>query len=638
MKTSTTSDGWVDRYKSKILSAEAAIAKIVSGKRVFIGSSCGEPQHLVKTLLDQTMRYSDLELVHLHSLEGSIMGLIDEETQGYKFQVRSIYQGSGLSRSLVANKRFLTPINLYQVPQLFSQRRLPLHFALIQVSPPDHRGWMNLGISVDITLAAAMAAEVVIAQVNSRMPRVPGYGMIHVDEVDCIVEKDEEILTSLPLPELLETERVAQLLANLIDDGSTLQIAPGLPTRALMLALGRKNDLGVHTQTMTDALMELHGSGVITNRRKGMNEGKLVASAAIGSRRLYDYLADNAAVEFRPSDYVNHPGIIAQHHQMVAVNLATVVDLKGQVAADALPQTHFSGVTGMIDFVRGASLSPNGKSIIVVSSRTADGKFSTIVPELPAGVAVVSPGDVSWVVSENGAVNLFGKNNQERAMAMISLAHPNDREELFAKAKELNLIGTATTLNESLYGTYPGWMEEKKQYGDREVIIRPAKTSDLRLIQEHFYEMEVKDVESRFFGYRKKFSRVDVSTMYQVDYRHNFSIVAFTGDESFGKIVGVGVYLAEEGSDTPEVAFTVSKEWQGKGIAGVLMRKIVEAALENGFSGLLAITKVSNNSMIRLFKKLPYAITSSYEDGLVNLKCRFDQPLESSEAKKESRV
>jgi acyl-CoA hydrolase/RimJ/RimL family protein N-acetyltransferase len=603
---------------------------------VFIGSSCGEPQHLVQTLLDQTGRFSDLELVHLHSLEGSIIGLIDEETQGNNFQVRSIYQGSGLSRSLVANKRFLTSINLHQAPELFRQRRLPLHFALIQTTPPDALGWMNLGVSVDITLAAAMAADVVVAQVNPRLPRVPGYGMIHVDEVDYLVEREEDVLTALPLPELPETERIAQLLANLIPDGSTIQIAPGLTTRALLLALGGKNDLGVHTFYLTDALMELTAAGVVTNRRKGVNEGKSVASAAVGSRRLYDYLDGNPAVEFRPADYASHPGIIAQHQRMTAVNLASIMDLKGQVAADALPQTHFSGVTGIVDFVRGASLSPNGKSIVVLSSRTPDGGASAIVPELPAGAVVVAAGDVSWVVSECGAVNLFGKNNQERAMAMISLAHPDFREALFAAAKECHLIGSAYTLHESLYGSYPGWMEETKKHGDVEVLLRPAKASDQRLIQEHFYEMETQDVENRFFGYRKKFSRDDVSIMFQVDYRRNFSVVAFTGDDSFGKIVGVGGYMADEGSSVAEVAFSVSKEWQGKGLAGALQRKVVDAALENGLSGLVAITRAANHSMIRLFKKLPYEVTVSYDDGLVVLKCNFGQPADHASVEKRS--
>ena len=255
----------------------------------------------------------------------------------------------GQTKSLQANKRFVAPMPLSAVPNLFKRRQLPLHTALIQVSPPDDQGWMNLGISVDITLAAAQAAETVIAQVNSRLPRVPGEGIIHLNDVDLIVKKEEELASVFDVPEHAAATQIARLTAGFIDDGATIQIGLGIFSPAILRALADKNDLGVHTEFLTDDIMTLAAKGVITNRLKGLNPGKLVASGAWGTPGLYDKLDQNPSVEFHPSDYVNHPGIISRHHRMTAINMAHTIDLTGQVAADALPQNHFSGVTGMLN-------------------------------------------------------------------------------------------------------------------------------------------------------------------------------------------------------------------------------------------------------------------------------------------------
>jgi len=619
------SKNWESQYSSKIVTAEAAIKKISSGKRVFIGSFCGEPQHLVSALLERTAHFFDIEVVRFLNLEGSLMGLVADETHGMSYNVRSIYQGSGMVPGLAATKRFLTPMNLFSVPQLFLKRHIPIHYALIQVSPPDSFGWMNLGVSVDITLAAAQTADVVIAQVNPRVPRVPGYGMIHLNDIDFIVEKEEELLEVYPTPEMAGAKNISRLISNLVEDGSTVQIGPGFPTELIMDALIEKKDLGVHSQFVLDAMALLVERGVITNRKKGLNDGKLLAGGALGTEPMFRYLDGNPGVEFRPSDYVSNPAVIAKHNKMTSINLVTKVDLKGQVAADAMAQNHFADVTGMIDFCRGASMSPQGKSILVVSSASIDGKTSNIIPEISAGSVAVPASDVTYVVSEYGTVNLFGKNVQERAMAMISLAHPSFREELFNKAMEIGNIGKERTLKESIYGVYPAWMEEVMELGGKRITLRPAKSVDDRLIQEHFYEMEMTDVAQRFFGPRRHFHRDEVETMFNVDYNRNFTIVAFIGEVGFGKIVGIGSYFKEEGKGIAEVAYSVSKDWQGKGVAVTLQRKIVEAARENGLSGIFAITNSNNMSMIKLFKKLPYKISTEYDEGTVMMNCRFDE-------------
>jgi len=613
-----------EKYRSKIRTAEEAVRMIKSGQRVFVGSSCGEPQHLVNALMDNANHFLDVEIVRLLSLESSLLALLADEHKGHRFHVRSIYQGSDYTRGLRANRRFITPITLSAVPGLFKKGLLPLHVALIQVSPPDNNGWMSLGISVDVTLAAAQSAATVIAQVNPRMPRIPGHSFVHMDEVDWIVEKEEDLLSAFDLPQYDSAGEIADITANLIDDGATLQLGLAELSGPIARALASKNDLGVHTEILSDDLMELQSAGIVTNRLKGQNEGKLLASGAIGSKDLYQSLHNNPAIEFRPSDYINHPISISQNQNMVAVNFARTMDLSGQVYADALPQNHFSGVTGMFDFVMGASMSPGGKSIIVIPARSIDGKTSRIHLNTGGGSIVIPKGYVSYVVSEFGMANLLGKNIEERAMAMISLAHPDFRNELFDGAQEAGLIDRNRTLNESLFGVYPARMEEARKFGGQKVTFRPAKPVDDRLIQEHFYQMEEKDVQARFFGTRRSFFREDMEGLAQVDYINNLSIVAVTGEAGFEKIIGLGEYVLEQGT-VVEIAFSVSKGWQGKGIAGVLLEKITEAAREKGFTELVAYTLPTNIGMIKLFKKLPYRTETAIEDNTVILKCSFEK-------------
>jgi RimJ/RimL family protein N-acetyltransferase len=339
---------------------------------------------------------------------------------------------------------------------------------------------------------------------------------------------------------------------------------------------------------------------------------------------LYRALHDNVAIEFRPSDYVNNAAVISQNHKMVAINFARTMDLSGQVYADALPQNHFSGITGMFDFILGTSLSPGGKSIIVIPARSIDGSTSRIIPKADGGSIVIPKGYVTYVVSEFGMVNLLGKNLEERAMAMISLAHPDFRDELFYNAQETGLIDRNRTLNESLFGVYPARMEETRIYNGQRVTFRPAKPVDARLIQEHFYAMDEKDVHTRFFSMRRSFYREDMEIMFQVDYIKNLSIVAVTGEVGFEKIIGMGMYALEHGA-VAEVAFSTTKEWQGKGVATVILAKLAEAARENGFTSLVAYMLPTNIGMIKLFKKLPYKIKTKVESDTLVLSCNFEK-------------
>jgi len=618
---------WPDEYLQKKTTAREAIGRITPGQRIFIATSCGEPQHLVRELAEQAEKFTDLEIIRLQSLETAPLSLMASESPAHNFSIRSFYSGSTFPEALAKTRRFSIPINLSAVPHLFQTRQIPIHFALVQVSPPDDFGWMSLGVSVDITLAAALSADVVIAQVNPRMPRVLGHSFLHVNDVDMFVEHEEELI-SVPEPPRADISRIiAGHVSKLIEDGSTIQLGLGELPQAAVEALADKDDLGIHTQVLTEGAMELVSRGVVTNRKKGLNEGKIVASYAIGSRNLYEFLHDNPSIEFHPSDYVNNPSIIAGHNKMVSLNMASYMDLTGQVAVDAQPENYFSGVTGMLDFIRGAAMAQHGKSILIIPSTTRDGSTSRIVPVLEKNMAVVVPrSDVYYVVTEYGVVNLFGKSLEERAIAMISLAHPDFRDELFFNAQGLGLIGKARTLKQSIHAVYPVKVEERLKIDGTDVMIRPIKPVDERRLQEHFYNLDQNDIVSRFFHKKSTFVRDDVASMYQIDYLKEMTIVAVIGEFGFGRVIAVGGYILDPVSNIAEVAFSVSKDWQKKGLSKIIMRKLAEIAQENKITGLTAYTSMNNRSMIGLFNSLPFTVHTSFEEDMRVMSCRFDEP------------
>jgi acyl-CoA hydrolase len=616
---------WADDYVRKKKKVADAMQMIRSGQRVFIGSYCGEPQHLVRGLADYATRLSDIEVIRLMSLETTPLTLIANKSYDQNLNIRSIYLGSAKSEVLSKNMRFYTPVHLSEVPRLFASRKIPINVALVQVSPPDDFGWMSLGVSVDVTLSAALSADIVIAQVNSKVPKVLGRSFIHVNDVDAVVEFDEDIISISALPTTEEANLIGRHIARLIDDGSTLQIGLDAASQATSLALSNKNDLGIHSQFLTEDIMRLYSMGVINNRKKGFNNGKLVASCAIGSKALYEFLHVNPAVDFYPFDYVNDIDIISRHNKMVSMNVAQYMDLTGQVSCDAVAHTLYAGVSGIPDFVRGANRSKDGKSIIMLQSTTSDGKQSRIVPLFNNTIVTVTREDIRYVVTEYGVASLFGKSTQERAMAIISIAHPNFRDQLLHEAKKMGMVGQERSLGESVKGVYPVRLEEVIEIDGENILFRPAKPLDERRIQEHFYHLDRGDVALRFFHEKTRFLRKDMEGMFQTDYMKNLTIIALVGESGFQKVVGVGSYYLDQAKNMAEIAFSVSKEYQGKSLGKILIRKLAEAARENGISGLLAVTTPGNKRMIRLFKKLPYKVRSVVGDEMV-LSCRFDEP------------
>ncbi|BCL62457.1 hypothetical protein DGMP_31500 [Desulfomarina profundi] len=621
----TSTGYWADHYQENRMAADKAILKIHSGQRIFIGSSCGEPQHLVKKLADASIRFTDLEIIRLFSKESTSLSKIAEKSKSQNLNIRSFYLGSANSQSFQGDRRFITPINISDVHRLIKSRLLPIQVALIQVTPPDDFGWMSLGISVDITESAAKAADIVIAQVNRNMPRVLGRSYIHVNDIDYFVEHDEPLIEAKKYPDVEMADMIARYVSRLIDDGSTMQMSLGTTSEANLRAMMQKNDLGIHTQFLTNTIMKLVSMGVITNKKKGYNEGKLIASNAIGNKDLYDLLDNNAAIEFHPSKYVNDPRVISRNNKMVAMNVGREIDLTGQVAADALPFNNFSGITGMLDFFRGAAMSKGGKSILMLTSTKSNIRESRIVPRLTDSAVVVPRSEVQYVVTEYGSVNLFGKSFQERAIALISIAHPDFRDMLFDEAKEMGLLGPERSLKEEMHSIYPLKLEEIHVIDNKKITFRPVKLTDERFIQEHYYSLDKVDVVSRFFNERTSFVSKQIENTFIIDYHRDLTIVAVEGEPGFERILAVGEYYLDPDSNMAEIAFSVVKKWQGRGLSTIVIKKLAEAARESGIAGLTAYTSTSNKGMVKLFNLLDYEVSVKTEDNMISLTCKFQK-------------
>ncbi|MCF6245878.1 MAG: GNAT family N-acetyltransferase, partial [Desulfobacula sp.] len=362
---------------------------------------------------------------------------------------------------------------------------------------------------------------------------------------------------------------------------------------------------------------------------------KLVAGSAVGSELLYEFIDDNPSIEFHPSDYINNPITIARHNAMVSLNTAMAIDLTGQVAADALPFNNYTGINGLLDFTRGAAMSKGGKSILMLTATFDHEKQSRIIPALSDISVVVPRGDVQFVATEYGVVNLFGKTLQERAMALISIAHPKFRDELFVKAKELELIDIDRRFKQAIKGVYPLKYEKTVTIKGITIMFRPAKPSDERSIQEHYYTMNRGDIVSRFFHEKKSFVHDQIDTTFEIDYINDLTIVATIGELGFEKIIAVGEYFRNSIINMAEVAYSVSRDFQGMGIADILQKKLAKAAKDNNIKGLVAYTSPENRKMIKLFKKLPYMVKSEKDDDMIILNCLFSQPRKEKPVKHE---
>ncbi|KAA0240582.1 MAG: acetyl-CoA hydrolase/transferase family protein [Armatimonadetes bacterium] len=416
---------------SSHLSAEQAVSSITSGSRVYVHGMAATPQALVRALSQRT-DLRDVEVVHLHT-EGPAP-YAEPNMQG-RFRVNALFVAPNVRDAVNEGRADFVPVFLSEVPALFRNGILPLDAALIQVSPPDKHGFCSLGVSVEACRAAVLAAKFVIAQVNRFMPRTHGDGLIHLSNLNAVVESDEPLPEHNPGTPGQVAEAIGRHCAELIEDGATLQMGIGDIPDAVLASLTSHKDLGVHSEMFSDGVVDLVERGVVTGRMKRVHPGKLTASFVLGSRRLYDFVDDNPQVALLDVGYVNDVSVIRRNPKVTAINSAIEVDLTGQVCADSIGDQIYSGVGGQMDFIRGASVSEGGKPIIALPSITRRGE-SRIVARLKPGAGVVTTrANVHWVVTEYGAANLYGKNLRQRARALIDIAHPDHRESLEREAR-----------------------------------------------------------------------------------------------------------------------------------------------------------------------------------------------------------
>ena len=413
---------------SHYVSAEEAVSVIKSNDRVFIHGSAATPVFLTNKLLD---RYTELRQVEFVSI--STLGDIDFGNVKYKdsFYINSLFVSTNTRAAVNSIQGEYLPVFLSEIPRLFRENYLPLDVAIIHVSPPDAHGFCSLGTSVDIAIAAVEVSKTIIAQVNPNMPRVHGGGFVHISKISKMVWVEDALPEVNYSNEVTpEAEEIGKIIAAMIDDGATLQMGIGTIPDLVLRNLSHHKNLGIHTEMFSDGVLPLIESGVINNSMKKIRKGRIVAGFMIGTKKLYDFLDDNPMINALDISYVNDTSIIRQNPKATSINSAIEIDLTGQVCADSIGMYQYSGIGGQMDFIRGASLSPGGKPIIALPSITAKG-ISRIVSNLKPGAGVVTTrGHIHWVVTEFGAVNLFGKNLEQRAFELIKLAHPNHREEL----------------------------------------------------------------------------------------------------------------------------------------------------------------------------------------------------------------
>jgi acyl-CoA hydrolase/RimJ/RimL family protein N-acetyltransferase len=613
-------------YPEKFASEQAIFNHIRPGSRIFISTACGEPQYLVSALIEyvkaRPKAFFDTQVIQVWTL--GIAPYTDEKFKT-NFRHNSFFIGNATREKVNAGIADYTPIFLSQLPGLFAQKLVPIDVVLVQTSLPDEKGYISLGVSVDIVKAAVENASLVIAQVNSQMPRVHGDGFIHIEDVDYIVPYDESVLEyDEKAPDEI-VNRIGKYVARLIQDGDTIQVGYGSMPNAILSSLKGKKHLGVHTELLTEGIIHLMKLGVVDNSKKTVGRGKTVASFCMGKAETYQYIHDNPGIEFKTIDYTNNPLIIAQHDNITAINSALEIDLTGQATAESLGKTFYSGIGGQADFMRGAVLARGGKTILAMQSTAEDGAVSRIVPFLTEGAGVtLTRGDIHYVVTEYGIAYLHGKNVRERAMALISIAHPQFRQELIEKAKNLKLIYQDQVVIEGKGGEDPEELETHMvAKNDLPVLLRPVRISDEPLLKDLFYSISENSMYRRFISQRRDMPHERLQRLVGIDYNKEMAIAAVIENGVKETIVGEGRFWRNENTHTANVAFIVSDEYQNLGIGTELLSYLIFLAKKQGLLGFTAEVLKENQPMQHLFEKTGLKMEKFSSREMLEIKLTF---------------
>ncbi len=619
---------WKETYRDMIKTPKRALSHLRSGHRVFLGTGCGEPTVLVEAMTKIAGNLADVEIVELLTKGHAPYA---EKKFANCFKINSFFIGHNVREVIKEGRGDYTPVLMSDIPRLFNSGQFPLDVALIQVTPPDARGKMSLGVSVDIVKSAAENASLVIAQVNPQMPWTRGDSLIDIYDLDILVPADVPLLERKSRPVNPVSEKIAALVAGLVPSGSTVEFGLGrVPSvgripQAVISALKDKHDLGIHTELITDDIMELIKVGAITGNRKSTDRGKVVASFCMGSKELYDFVDDNPLFSFRPTEYVNDSNVIGKQNRMVSINMALEIDLTGQVCSDSEDGSFYSGVGGQVDFNRGASRSDGGRAIITMPSRTRDGK-SRITSRLSSGAGVVvSRATVHYVVTEYGVAYLHGKSVQDRTLALISIAHPDHREQLLKEAIEVKYIRQDFVQVEGKFVVAPqDMMKATYLINDgTELHFRPIHPTDEPLMRDLLYDLSKETLYYRFMSHNQHFGQKEIQNFVYVDHRTDVAIVGTIPEAHGDDIVAVGRYYLDEKTNRAEVAFVVRDEFQNKGLGTFMFKHLITIAKASGIAGFTAEVLRDNKRMQAIFNNSGYKVQSVVEEGVYSVRIEF---------------
>ena len=598
---------WEEVYRERKVPLDKALGKVKRGAKVFLGTACGEPQYLVKGLIEMAGRLNDVQVLHFVTLGDAPY---TEKRFDTRFRHNAFFVGPNTREAINQARADYTPVFISELPDLFRQKIITLDVALIQTTPPDPHGFVSLGISVDIVKAAAESAKIVIAQVNPAMPRTLGDSFIPVEKIHYFVEHHAP-LAQFDYPKLDQVgQKIAKNAARLVRDGDTLHIGYGHIPYGVLQFLKEKKDLGVHTEVISDAFVELVEEGAITGERKTLHRGRIICSFCIGTKKVYEFVRENPLVEFHPAEYVYDPLVIAKNQNMVSIGSALEADLSGQICSESKGFHFYSGIGGRLDFIRGAAMSEGGRSIMVLPSTTRDGAHSRIRAHLQEGAGVVATrGDVQYVVTEFGIAYLHGKSIRERAMSLINIAHPKFRQELLEAAKRHAYVYPDQILIHTDAHAYPEHEETEVVLKDgTKVTIRPIKPTDEVLLQDFFYSHSEEAIYRRYFHSVHAMPHSKAQALVNVDYKNSMAFVATIGDIGFEKIIGVARYAVDKSNpDMVEVAYIVHEDYQKKGLGTLLQQKLEQYAEKMGFKGVVGYLFQDNMAMLKTFaKRGPY--------------------------------
>jgi acyl-CoA hydrolase/RimJ/RimL family protein N-acetyltransferase len=549
--------------------------------------------------------FFDAELLHIWTLDAA--PYVDEKFKS-NFRLNSFFIGDTTRNAINKGEADYTPVFLSRLPDLFDRKVVPIDVALIQTSLPDEHGYLNLGVSVDIVKSAVENASIIIAQLNSNMPCVHGDGFIHITDIDFAIPHDE------PLPEYDPREdseivvQIGKYVAQLVQDGDTIQVGFGSIPYAILSNLDSKKHLGVHSELLTDGIVELMKKGVIDNSKKSLNKGKTIASYCMGKKETYEYINNNPTIELKRIDYTNNLMVIAQHENMTAINTALEIDLTGQASAESTGEGFYSGIGGFANFMRAAVLAKKGKTILAMKSTAKNGEISRIVPYLQEGTGVsLHRGDVQYVVTEYGIAYLHGKNIRERAMELISIAHPKFRSWLIEEAKKRNLIYKDQVFTPGQKGQY---IKEFERYrttkAGLDILLRPIKISDEPLLKDFFNSLSDNSLYYRFFTFRLDMPHERLQEFISIDNTKGLSIVAVIPQLDRLKVVGLGQYIINQTGYSAEVSFSTGDDYQNQGITTILLTHLIYLAQKSGLLSFTATVLVDNKPMLHVLKKIGF--------------------------------